>query len=439
MYKTICLLVILFAIRNGFTQSITNNPLSYYGIGEQSLGINAIYSALGQNTISYFDSSQLNIFNPASYSSLSSGNTLVSLGIDFRRSQFTEQGISNSQLAIMPDHFAMGFKISKIMGLAFGIKPYARRGYEIIEHDSVNSLTNKYEGTGGIRTFFLGSSIRLINKQSSKLSFGFNAEAIFGSVTNSRNSKLFSTSSDYPSGISNSTKKLTAFNVDFGVSYEQRLSKKHLLKISGVHTPNLLFQNLTISEELFYAKLLSGIIAYDTISYSIVSSSIVSSSSKLGFSYTLNLPNWRRKMRQLHPSIMLAGFYSNSSMGLEETKNLTQHFGFGIQFTPETKLFENSTTLKFFEKIHYRLGYFQQQNSIFSVTDRTIRDRGVTFGFGFPILVQQSLSSFNIGFTFGKNADLQSTSLAENYFAMNLGIILSPPIFDRWFRKRKLD
>ena len=90
MYKTICLLVILFAIRNGFTQSITNNPLSYYGIGEQSLGINAIYSALGQNTISYFDSSQLNIFNPASYSSLSSGNTLVSLGIDFRRSQFTE-------------------------------------------------------------------------------------------------------------------------------------------------------------------------------------------------------------------------------------------------------------------------------------------------------------------------------------------------------------
>ena len=50
-----------------------------------------------------------------------------------------------------------------------------------------------------------------------------------------------------------------------------------------------------------------------------------------------------------------------------------------------------------------------------------------------------ALSSLNIGFTFGKNTDLQSTSLAENYFAMNLGIILSPPFFDRWFRKRKLD
>jgi hypothetical protein len=53
--------------------------------------------------------------------------------------------------------------------------------------------------------------------------------------------------------------------------------------------------------------------------------------------------------------------------------------------------------------------------------------------------VQQSLSSLNIGFTFGKNTDSISTSLAEKYFAMNFGIILSPPFFDRWFRKRKLD
>ena len=114
MYKTTCLFVILFLKSNVFAQSLTNNPLSYYGIGEQSFGSNAIYNALGQNTISYFDSSQLNIFNPASYASLSSGNTLVSLGIDFRRSQFSELKNTNSQVAVMPDHFAMGFKLSKI-------------------------------------------------------------------------------------------------------------------------------------------------------------------------------------------------------------------------------------------------------------------------------------------------------------------------------------
>lgn len=152
------------------------------------------------------------------------------------------------------------------------------------------------------------------------MAIGVNAESIFGSVTNSRISKLFSTSSDYPSGVSNSTIKLSAINFDFGISYQQRLSKKHLLNISGLYTPNLLLQNLTISDEIFYAKLLSGLIAYDTISYSLSSASMVSSSSKLGFSYTLNLPNWRRNMRQLHPSIMLVGSYSSSSMTLLDSK-----------------------------------------------------------------------------------------------------------------------
>jgi hypothetical protein len=445
MYKSICLLVSLFANSYVFTQSITNNPLSYYGIGEQSFGTNAIYNALGQNTISYYDSSQLNIFNPASYSSFSSGNTLFSLGIDFRRSQFSEFGNTNSQVAVMPDHFAMGFKLSKITGLAFGIKPYSSRGYEITEYDSLNSLTNKYLGTGGIRTFFLGTSIRVINRQKSKLAFGVNAESIFGSVTNSRTSKLFSTSSDYPSGISNSTIKVSAINVDFGISFNRNFSKRHNLMLSAVYTPNLLLQKLSLKDEIFYAKLLSGIITYDTISYFVSSASMVSSSSRAGFSYTLNLPNWQRNMRQLHPSIMLVGSYSSSSMTLQDSSitlldsKIIRHFGFGIQFIPETKLFENSTNLKFLEKVQYRIGYFKQQNSISNVIDKSINISGITFGFGIPILVQQSLSSLNIGFTFGKNTDLISTSLAEKYFAMNFGIILSPPFFDRWFRKRKLD
>jgi hypothetical protein len=30
-------------------------------------------------------------------------------------------------------------------------------------------------------------------------------------------------------------------------------------------------------------------------------------------------------------------------------------------------------------------------------------------------------------------------ALSENYAAINFGIILSPSIFDKWFRKRKLD
>lgn len=88
---------------------------------------------------------------------------------------------------------------------------------------------------------------------------------------------------------------------------------------------------------------------------------MVSSSSKLGFSYTLNLPNWRRNMRQLHPSIMLVGSYSSSSMTLLDSKKIMSHLGFGIQFIPETKLFENSTNLKFLEKFSIELDIFSNK------------------------------------------------------------------------------
>ena len=433
---------ILFAVSfsNLMAQSITNNPLSYFGIGEQSFGSNAIYDALGRNNINYFDSSQLNIFNPASYSSLSTGNTLLSIGINGRGSKFTEQSNQALRITAMPDHFSLGFKVSKIAGIAFGLKPFSTRGFEIKESDSVNLLVNTYIGSGGTQSFFLGSAIRILKLDKSKLSIGFNADYIFGSVTNSRKSQTFSSSSSsYPAGIFNSTIKVIAFNVDLGISFDQRLFKNHSINLSGVYTPNIILQNSSTSEGLFYAKLITSGISYDTISYINKKSFIKTSSYKFGFAYTLNLPYWKKDTRLLHPSLILLGSYSNLRSSIDYAENLMNQISFGIQFIPESKIIQNSTNLKFYEKIYYRIGFFQQDNIISSVSKMNYKDKGITFGFGFPILVQQSLSSLNIGFTFGNKSSKNSYSLAENYFGINFGIIFSPSNFDRWFRKRKLD
>ena len=109
---------ILFSIffSNLIAQSITQNPLSYFGIGEQNFGSNAIYDALGRNSVNYYDSSQLNIFNPASYSSMSSGNTLLTVGLNGRLSKFSELNNDALRITIMPDQFALGFKLSKQIG-----------------------------------------------------------------------------------------------------------------------------------------------------------------------------------------------------------------------------------------------------------------------------------------------------------------------------------
>jgi hypothetical protein len=432
---------ILFAISfsNLMAQSITNNPLSYFGIGEQNFGSNAIYDALGRNSINYFDSSQLNIFNPASYSSMSSGNTLLTIGLNGRLSKFSELNNDALRIAIMPDQFALGFKLSKQIGAAFGLKPYTRRGYDITEYDSINLLINKYEGSGGTQAFFLGAGFRIFKLKRSNLSLGFNANYIFGSVTNSRNAKLFSTSNSTPAGISNSTIKLNAINIDLGISFEQMISKNHSVILTGAFTPNLLSQNLKVSEGLFYANSSSAGVIYDTINYSVNSSSINNSAIKFGFSYRINLKSWKRNMRFINPSILFLGSYSTMKTNFLNSRNEMNQISFGIQFAPETKIFENNINLKLLEKINYRIGFYKQENSINALSNLNYNDIGFTLGLGIPITIQQSLSSFNASFSFGNCSAKNSNSLSEKYFGINFGFIFSPAKFDRWFRKRKLD
>lgn len=432
---------ILFSIffSNLFTQSITQNPLSYFGIGEQNFGSNAIYDALGRNSVNYYDSSQLNIFNPASYSSMSSGNTLLTVGLNGRLSKFSELNNDALRIAIMPDQFALGFKLSKQIGAAFGLKPYSIRGYDITEYDSINLLINKYEGSGGTQAFFLGAGFQIFKLNTSNLSLGFNANYIFGSVTNSRNSKLFSTSNSTPAGIYNSTSKLNAINIDLGISFEQIISKNHSVILTGAFTPNLLSQNLKISEGLFFANSSSAGVIYDTINYDVISSSINNSALKFGLSYRINFKSWQRKMRFINPSILFLGSYSTMKTNFSSSSNEMNQISFGIQFAPETKIFENNINLKLLEKINYRIGFYKQQNSINTLSNLNYNDIGFTFGFGIPIIIQQSLSSFNASFSFGNCNAKNSSSLSEKYFGINFGFVFSPAKFDRWFMKRKLD
>lgn len=431
-------LFIFIGISNVIAQSITTSPLSYYGIGEQTFGSNAIYSALGQNTISFFDSTQLNYFNPASYSSLSTGNTLLSIGINARSSTFSEQEKQKESLAVMPDHFVLGFKLHKRIGLAFGLKPYTQKGYEITEIDTINSLQNSYEGNGGTQALFLGAAYRVINLKNSKLSVGANAAYLFGSLTNSRKSRLLTANSDFPAGISNATIKLIGLNLDLGFSFDQIISKKQSFCLNSVYSPNVMLQNSTLSEGLYYAQLLSNAVVYDTISYSNNGIKFNNSSLKFGFSYTWNLPNLKRDTRLLHPCLTLVGTFSNLKSKLLVTESTMNHYGIGVQFSPETKILQNRSNLKFLEKISYRVGYYFQNNTISNLANK-VQNNGLTFGFGIPILSQQSLSSINIGFNIGKLKSDNSTTFTEEYLGVNFGIIFAPANFERWFRKRKLD
>ena len=179
-------------------QLSTTHPLSAYGIGEYNTGSNAISTALGMVNTSMIDSGIVNYFNPSSYTQLSKGNTLLSMGIESRFSSYSQAGVSEFKLGSTVTHVALAMKINKIMGMSFGLKPYSKMGYEFSQNvfTGVDSLRYTYRGTGNIQDAYLGFAISPISTRSTHLSLGFNASYLFGFVGNERKSELLTGTTD---------------------------------------------------------------------------------------------------------------------------------------------------------------------------------------------------------------------------------------------------
>ena len=65
-------------------------------------------------------------------------------------------------------------------------------------------------------------------------------------------------------------------------------------------------------------------------------------------------------------------------------------------------------------------------------------EQGLTIGFGLPLLAQVSLSSLNVGLTFGQRS-IPTGIWKEQFIGARVSIILAPSNFEKWFRKRQLD
>ncbi|MCX6192262.1 MAG: hypothetical protein NT109_08255 [Flavobacteriia bacterium] len=434
-------------LSNVISQNLTNHPLSNIGIGEVGQNSHSIYDCLGRGYDAYYDSSQLNYFNPSSYSSLSSGNTLLSLGINSRISNYTQGQESTVLPVAMVDHFALGFKIMKRMGLAFGLTPFSKKGYEISEriYTGVDSLKYIYSGSGTVNNLFLGFSYSPINTKKIKLSTGFNIAYLFGTLNTDRMSLLIDNNST-SGGLSRTSIGIKAFHYNLGITYKQIISKNYHIILAGTLEPDQRY-NASYKSSLYTSNNIFNPSSYDTLSSNNSRGHITSKFNySLGLSQLIFLKDKKKKNKTLHPNLLLTASYRITNSLSSDFDSLVpiwnskkgSHLGFGIQYSPETKLYENIASLKLLDKLTYRMGgyydmlpYFQNGNQY--------TDRGVSLGLGIPILAQQSLSSVNFSFSVGQRSNFVSGDLNENYIGINAGIILSPASFERWFRKRKLD
>lgn len=102
-------------------------------------------------------------------------------------------------------------------------------------------------------------------------------------------------------------------------------------------------------------------------------------------------------------------------------------YSIGGYFIPNYNSFTSYT-----KRIVYRAGLKYEQTGLV-MDSESIKDRGVSVGFGLP--VTGSFSNVNLGFEFGKRGTTSGSLIEENYAKISIGLSLN----DKWFVKRKFD
>jgi len=170
----------------------------------------------------------------------------------------------------------------------------------------------------------------------------------------------------------------------------------------------------------------------------------------VGLSLRMSLNPYKRKTKTLHPELIVAGQFSLTDQTTYSYDGFTydslsmhyssaKRYALGISFRPERFLYENIATLGVFDKLTYRVGAYLGQLPYKDAGKNSFREQGVTFGLGIPVLAQQSFSSINFSCTLGQRGTFVTNGLQENFIAFQLGALLSPARFERWFRQRKMD
>ena len=182
-----------------------------------------IYDSLARSNAKLNDrgTNYINPTNPASFSNISLTTfeaSLLSKNIQYT-SGTQSRTSSNTQLG----HMALALPVSRNIGIGFGIRPFSSVGYNYQFVTSVNgeTITNVYEGSGGVNEIFLGVGYQFLNS----FSVGVKGKYLFGNIIDDRriiygpNSTFFFNTYDQRDIL------VRDVSFDFGLQYFKLLNK----------------------------------------------------------------------------------------------------------------------------------------------------------------------------------------------------------------------
>lgn len=177
------LLVVALPLR---AENGINSPYSQYGIGQLAGSTSGFSRAMGGTGIALRNENQINLLNPASYTSVDTLTFIMDLGLSLQNVNFAENGVRKNARNTTFDYIAMQYRLCKGLGMTLAFVPQSNAGYDYKttetirkDEDGTITATNEYNGTGGLRDVMAGIGWNPFGG----LSIGANARYTYGEIS----------------------------------------------------------------------------------------------------------------------------------------------------------------------------------------------------------------------------------------------------------------
>ena len=417
MIKNLVKIFLLIFTNIALSQSGTNSPYSYTGLGEVNFRGNQINRFMGGLEV-YNDSIHANLSNPSSYAKLLL--TTYSIGLNYSNNQLSDTNDSKSLISSGLDYIGIAIPTKKF-GFGFGIIPFTSVGYKLsqIDDSSSSDILNRYEGEGGINKVFFSLGLYLLKN----LSFGVTINYDFGKLKYQTSKFLDDV---YLGTVLINESSISGIDIKLATNYEIPVNSKIDLHMMVSYVPqgslNSNNKRLLITSPLSDPSNIAEIIEIDLAETGLDFTEIqLPSSSIVGFGLG-------KKSKWFAGAQYIMTNSSNFKNSFNTLPNISyedgSQFSIGGFYIPDY-----SSITSYWKRVVLRMGFRHEVTGIFK-NNFGINETGINFGAGLPL---PGYSNVNIGFEYGSRGTKNSNILNEKFWTVRIGFSLN----DRWFIKRK--
>jgi hypothetical protein len=388
----------------------TNSTYSRYALGSLESPAMGKSRAMGGIGYGLHERGLLNPLNPASYADVDTMNMLFDFGLSAQLTHFTENNESQYNPNGYMDHVGMKFALKPKWGVAIGLVPFSKVGYNFSYTDETEvgevEYTNNYSGSGGLNTFFIGTGATLFKG----FSLGVNLKYTFGVLSNSILTSY--TASDANDRQYYEYLFLHSPSIDLGIQYDIPLSKKSFLTAGATFNGSLPFTG-----ERKIVEIASDTLDPDPVEYAFS----LPTTYGIGVSY-----HWDNRLT-LGLDFQQQRFSQSTFMGVKDSLRDNTRIALGMEYLPSL------VAEKYYNAIRYRAGVqFTDQYLKYLKYPGHLQNASLSLGLGLPLRNQKSM--LNLSFEMGKLFTPDARFISETYYKLSIDVSFN----ELWFFKMKL-